>query len=327
MQPDWLASQWQRRVVTIGVPLLIGLIGGIVVGADYALASRLVQAPGTPPAARLGLGVTAGSFAVLACALASRDATITPTGRLHWSWSALRQGFTWWLARGLLLGLSYGVVFGLAAAPVLPLVASYLLPGRAVTFADAFIFGPLAGVLYGLLMGLALGATFGLLSGLDVGFDPRQGEPATGIQSSRRNGVVAGTAGGLFFGGIFWLVFGLGYALTSPAVHALAGALGFQAVYWPHAAIEDVVVATVVSGIVTAARFGVGAYLRHQVLRQLLVHNGCAPRDYVAFLDYTTRLILLRRRGGGYEFVHRMLLEHFADQPSLGSRPATSQLA
>jgi hypothetical protein len=32
----------------------------------------------------------------------------------------------------------------------------------------------------------------------------------------------------------------------------------------------------------------------------------------MAFLDYATRLILLRRRGGGYECVHGPLLERFA---------------
>jgi len=46
-------------------------------------------------------------------------------------------------------------------------------------------------------------------------------------------------------------------------------------------------------------------------VRGLLVANGKVPRGFVAFLEYACRLILLRRRGGGYEFIHRLLLEHF----------------
>jgi hypothetical protein len=325
MQPDWLASAWQRRVVTIGVPVVVGTIAGVAVGANYAFASQLVQGPHTPLAVRAIVGATTGLIALACSAWASRDSTITPTGQLHWSWPALRHGFPGWLATGLILGGSYGLVFGLATAPVLVLAAGQLFPGQAVSLADGLVLGPAAGVMYGMLSGVVLGSTFGLLSGLAIGFDPRPTAPDRGIHTSGRNALLTGTAGGMLVGGVFWLVFGLGYALTGPAVHSLAGAVGFSAVYWPHAAIEDVLVTTFVSGLVIAARFGGGAYVRHQILRQLLVHSGCAPRDYVAFLEYTTRLILLRRRGGGYEFVHRMLLEHFADLPVSQRRPAGAQ--
>ncbi len=32
----------------------------------------------------------------------------------------------------------------------------------------------------------------------------------------------------------------------------------------------------------------------------------------IPFLDYCTDLIFLRRVGGGYIFIHRLLMEHFA---------------
>ena len=47
-------------------------------------------------------------------------------------------------------------------------------------------------------------------------------------------------------------------------------------------------------------------------LRRLLVHAGVAPWRYVEFLDHAARLILLRKVGGGYIFVHRLLLDYFA---------------
>lgn len=40
--------------------------------------------------------------------------------------------------------------------------------------------------------------------------------------------------------------------------------------------------------------------------------NNNIPWKLVTFLDYCVDLIFLRRVGGGYIFVHRLLMEHFA---------------
>ena len=62
--------------------------------------------------------------------------------------------------------------------------------------------------------------------------------------------------------------------------------------------------------------FGLGkggfAYFQHFILRFLLWHNNDAPFRYIRFLDFAAERILLRKVGGGYIFVHRMLLEYFA---------------
>ena len=52
--------------------------------------------------------------------------------------------------------------------------------------------------------------------------------------------------------------------------------------------------------------------LQHLILRLLLCLNGYAPLNYVDFLEYAVDRVLLYRVGGGYLFVHRSLLEHFA---------------
>ena len=44
----------------------------------------------------------------------------------------------------------------------------------------------------------------------------------------------------------------------------------------------------------------------------MLRRAGCVPKGYVAFLDYAADCILLRKVGGGYIFVHRLLLDYFA---------------
>ena len=59
-------------------------------------------------------------------------------------------------------------------------------------------------------------------------------------------------------------------------------------------------------------RFGGRACLQHCALRLVLWHNHCAPLNYIRFLDDATARIFLRKVGGEYIFVHRMLLEYFA---------------
>jgi len=54
------------------------------------------------------------------------------------------------------------------------------------------------------------------------------------------------------------------------------------------------------------------ACLAHFILRLLLWSIRCVPLNYPRFLDYTADIILLRKVGGGYIFVHRLLLEYFA---------------
>src|SRR5205814_6953841 len=48
---------------------------------------------------------------------------------------------------------------------------------------------------------------------------------------------------------------------------------------------------------------------------------GFMPWKYPRFLDYASERILLRKVGGGYIFVHRLLLEYFA---ALESEPTST---
>jgi hypothetical protein len=59
--------------------------------------------------------------------------------------------------------------------------------------------------------------------------------------------------------------------------------------------------------------FGGSAVLRHFALRFTLYRKKYAPWNYARFLDYATDRLFLQKVGGGYIFIHRMLLEHFAE--------------
>ena len=55
------------------------------------------------------------------------------------------------------------------------------------------------------------------------------------------------------------------------------------------------------------------ACIEHAYLRYSLWRRGAIPLNYVHFLEFAAKRILLRRIGGGYIFVHQLLLEHFAE--------------
>jgi GTPase SAR1 family protein len=52
---------------------------------------------------------------------------------------------------------------------------------------------------------------------------------------------------------------------------------------------------------------------QHYILRFVLLRYGLLPRQIISFLEYATELIFLHRVGGSYIFVHRLLMEHFAE--------------
>lgn len=57
------------------------------------------------------------------------------------------------------------------------------------------------------------------------------------------------------------------------------------------------------------------ALVRHYTIRRLLARSRILPWQAVDFLDDATARVLLRRVGGGYSFMHRQLLDFFADHP------------
>lgn len=54
-------------------------------------------------------------------------------------------------------------------------------------------------------------------------------------------------------------------------------------------------------------------FIQHLYLRYRLQQENAIPRNISHFLDYASLLILMRKVGGGYIFLHRYLLEYFAN--------------
>ncbi|MBI3163588.1 MAG: NACHT domain-containing protein [Chloroflexi bacterium] len=66
-------------------------------------------------------------------------------------------------------------------------------------------------------------------------------------------------------------------------------------------------------GLLFGLYYGGYFVLQHYSLRLILARNNLLPWKLVPFLDHCVDLIFLRRVGGGYIFVHRLLMEHFAE--------------
>ncbi len=207
--------------------------------------------------------------------------TITPVEKLAWSWDKLKR-FGW---RGSLF------VFILAA----------LIIGSIFAIGNFF-----QGV--ALLSDWPLAMTAGFVASLAViahqGFDNKI--PATrihvnqGILASGKNVLRYGLPFGLLVGVAFWLgLLGTGYAAMSFA--SVSGSL-FIGLF---------------GGVML---FGAWAVIQHYLLRLLLALERRTPMQYARFLDYAARLILLRKVGGGYQFIHRLLLEHFAERDASKTR-------
>ena len=56
--------------------------------------------------------------------------------------------------------------------------------------------------------------------------------------------------------------------------------------------------------------------IQHYSLRFVLTILRYTPWNYSHFLDYAAERIFLRKVGGGYIFIHRLLMDHFAAQES-----------
>jgi DNA polymerase III delta prime subunit len=59
---------------------------------------------------------------------------------------------------------------------------------------------------------------------------------------------------------------------------------------------------------------------KHFWLRFILFRSKNIPGNYAKFLDYVTERLFLQKVGGGYIFIHRMLMEHFAQMEEDGRR-------
>jgi hypothetical protein len=335
MQVNWLPTRGQQRVVRWGTGILSGLSVGLIAGAALGLA--------VGPLAGLAVTLFFGLAFGLIYGLGGRSRITQPVETVRWSWPrAMRWGafglllglagellgglaadgvgepFGWLvgvLVFGLFVGLVYGLglysrfvrrvetswscrralsglVFGLVIAVFLGLLTQWI-GGR--------VGGPAGRVVRMIVVGLIVGLLYALSGGLMRGEIATRVSPNEGMRRSAWHALGFGLAGALAYG-----LVALGFALLLRSLFDLA--LGGITVLF------GVLVLGVIGGLRTGLYNGGYACLQHVGLRALLWRNDCMPRprSTVPFLDDAAERMVLRKVGGGYIFVHRLLQDYYA---------------
>ena len=125
----------------------------------------------------------------------------------------------------------------------------------------------------------------GVYGGIETGELETKTSPNQGIRQSIRNGIAVFLGVGFYAGLTYSFMFDLDWSI----IGALAIATSFGFIY------------------------GGDFVIYHYALRFFLWRNNLLPWRLVPFLDHCVDLIFLRRVGGGYIFVHRLLMEYFAE--------------
>jgi hypothetical protein len=69
--------------------------------------------------------------------------------------------------------------------------------------------------------------------------------------------------------------------------------------------------AGVLSAVIAASIMGGSVFVKHFLLRAIFWYQGIVPLRYADFLDYGAHLVLLRKVGNGYIFIHGLLQSYF----------------
>ncbi|MBF2002889.1 MAG: protein kinase [Synechococcales cyanobacterium M58_A2018_015] len=283
LQPDWLASRQQQMRYRLGVACMGGLMGGVVGLLTGILTNGLIDDW------RSGLLKGAINSIVFGVVFALIFGLNTPEVQtvetLKWSWREVGKHLLIGWKNGIPLGLIGGLLFGIGAE-----VMPQLTPEPVQ---DLIGSGLLLGLISGLAAGMVGGLTYGLTGGLRGSSIETKTKPNQGMRRTALSAAIGGVIGGVTVA----LLIGLGYgSLLGPGYGIMYG-LSYG----------------LLGGLLAGFLFAGGqACVKHWVLRRQLYRQGNIPWDYSQFLDEMTARVFLQKVGGGYIFIHRLLMEHFA---------------
>jgi TIR domain/NACHT domain len=276
LQPDWIKSRTQRWLYLILAWALVGLPIGIPLGIMIFLASTPLYGLFFGIVITLLFGVILGPIGDIAYQTPGGQIRIVE--KLGWSWSSAAKG----VGLGILIGVVAGIIVALARRQ-----------GALVSFS------------------IAGASAFGLLGGLAGGLTGNEVEmrtaPNQGIRHSASNalrvGIPIGAAGVLAATVGIRLAYVMIFNLNVQIAQLVAfSELSYELVFG--------LLAGLTLGLAFSVFFGGLALARHFILRIMLAAQ--TPWNMAHFLDYAAERVFLRKVGGGYIFVHRLLLDYFA---------------
>src|SRR5215813_8066528 len=347
LQPSWLAKRAQRVLYMLGSRMVVGLTFGVILGLMFALGNNLVNGESLNLVYQLFFGLISGLIGGLIF-----GSVIGLLENWHYTSRERRKQTSpgwqriiylpifWLLLFGLIIGLIFreaaGILFGvvlfvawcisslrsghrslksdITTLETLRLSRADIQKALVGGLCSLLVFGPIAWFFFGFGRNFAFGLSLVLFfavsnaffGGLQRVILNTKAVPNFGIKLPIRNALVAGGIGLDVFGLLVAIIWGLSLGLRE----GLDGALFFGTLY----------------GLIAFFVYGGQDVIQHYTLRFILYWRGHTPLRYANFLDYAARLVFLQKVGGGYIFIHRLLLEHFATMederktlPELGS--------
>lgn len=285
LQPNWLPSRYHRVTYRIMSAFITGATITLTDGLFTILMFWLVFGQGIGLIVGTISGLLWGLIGGLIVGLSGSEIETVET--LKWSWQTAKRNF----CRGLILGLIIGSILGLITGSIAGLIVmpnvgliSVIEISLIVSLINSLSLGPSFGLLFGIF--------YGLIGGFKGPTIQNSKTPNQGIWKSIKNSLIIGLVFSLIlsllvgsaYGSILWLDNGLTLVVSSVPIYVILG------------------------GLIS----GGSACFRHFTLRLMLYHMKYIPWNYARFLDYAAERLFLRKVGGGYIFIHRMLLEHFA---------------
>ncbi len=312
MQLSWLSGRLTYVIARVFVgmlTLLLCVVLGLLVGLFGALLliwpfpnfdTYVPDVLGGPLIGGLLAGIVGGFIGGL-------RAKIPLVERMKWSWK--QAGKRFWMVLVMELVIEF-IVSGI-----------YIL-SRPITWHAFFEWLFWKDLLYllwdtlpitlsvALVVGFSLGGLSAVMEEVKISVKPNEGIWRS-VRSSIRYGAFWGMPIGLLAG---LLVSILGLLL---GIFSQNGPRPFSSAFL----LTPVVMLLI--GLVTGLLTGGLTGIQHFVLRWLLRRRKCIPRRLVPFLDYATERIFLHKVGGGYIFIHRLLLDYFAssETPSVTYPP------
>ncbi len=297
MQQNWLPNKriqkvYRRVVLRLQFGLIFGLIGTAAGWLGDGLTGGLIG------------GIIFGLFCgIVGGRISKMRVEIQPTDIVVWSWRRMWRNILTFFSIGLVVGL----VIGWWAEPVRSLsytcsntnIGNFICTDISAPLVEFFF---ISAIKSGFIIALGIAMIAGLIGGWSrevlpehIRITPNQGVRRS-AQNSLRVALISGLGSGVVIVGGLWLIVLLSgnFFINIIWILPYGGSIGL------------------VGGLIGGYFNGGRVCLQHYVLRFFLWRAGAIPWNFPRFLDYAAERILLRKVGGGYIFVHRLLLEYFA---------------
>lgn len=242
------------------------------------------------------------------------DPDIEPIEAVNWSLSSAAKTLRRNLISLSILGVISSVI-GIIVSILVEVIAYF----NQINLSQIDLFSVLLGVL-GILIGvlifclfsalffvIAFGPAVFVLGGISIETSVEKTMfPNQGIWKSVKNIVVLSLLG-VFFGA-FYNISMIWQFLVPVGIEQKPTLTTAELSFWMYMMLVMAIPLALLAG---------GACIKHLVLRIILYRNGYIPWNYASFLNYASDRIFLRKVGGSYIFIHRMLQEHFARMNSI----------